>query len=61
MKEFGFKDLEEIDWADVDDLSEDTYEKPKKEMLECPNCHHVDSKNHFKKVECEDEDISECD
>ena len=57
MTDFGFKNLEEIDWADVEDLSEDTYETPKKDMLECPNCHHVDSKNHFKKVES-DENIS---
>lgn len=27
------------------------YEAPEKECLECPHCHHVDSKVHFKKVE----------
>lgn len=57
MTDFGFKVLEDIDWAEVEDLSEDSYEAPKKEMLECPNCHHIDSKNHFKKVES-DENIS---
>lgn len=57
MADFGFKVLEDIDWAEVEDLSEDSYEAPKKEMLECPNCHHIDSKNHFKKVES-DENIS---
>lgn len=51
MSDFGFLDNEEIDWADVEDLSEETYEKPVKDMLECPHCHHIDSKNHFKKVE----------
>lgn len=57
MTDFGFKNLEEIDWAEVEDLDEDTYETPKKDMLECPNCHHIDSKNHFKKVES-DENLS---
>lgn len=50
MSDFGFI-TEVIDWENVDELSEETYEKPEKEMLECPHCHHIDSKNHFKKVE----------
>lgn len=50
MSEFGFENLD-IDWANVEDLDESNYEEPKKDMLECPNCHHIDSKNHFKKVE----------
>lgn len=50
MEDFGFFDGEEIDWADVEEISEENYEKPEKDMLECPHCHHVDSKNHFKKV-----------
>lgn len=50
MTDFGFT-FESIDWASVDDLTESNYEEPKKEMLECPNCHHIDSKTHFKKVE----------
>lgn len=33
------------------DLNEDTYKEPEKDYLECPFCHHVDSKAHFKKVE----------
>lgn len=57
MTDFGFKALEDIDWAEVEDLSEGSYETPKKDMLECPNCHHIDSKNHFKKVES-DENLS---
>lgn len=50
MSDFGFEDGEEIDWASVEDLNENTYEEPKKDMLKCPNCQHVDSKNHFMKV-----------
>lgn len=40
----------DIDWADVDDLEEETYEQPEHKMLECPKCHHVDRDIHFKKV-----------
>lgn len=40
-----------IDWASVNDLDENNYEEPKHEMLECPACHHVDRKIHFKKVD----------
>lgn len=54
MTDFGFLESVGIDWADVEDLSEETYEKPEKDMLECPHCHHVDSKNHFKKVSGEE-------
>lgn len=54
MSDFGFLEMPDIDWADVEDLSEETYEKPEKDMLECPHCHHVDSKNHFKKVSGEE-------
>lgn len=51
MSDFGFDEPSEIEWDTVDDLGEDTYEEPVKDQLECPNCHHVDSKNRFKKVE----------
>lgn len=51
MTSLGFEELSDIDWAEVEDLDEETYEQPIKDMLECPNCHHIDSKNHFKKVD----------
>lgn len=50
MTEFGFVNMGEIEWADVDDLTEEKYEEPKKEMLQCPKCNHVDTKTHFIKV-----------
>lgn len=50
MSDLNFN-MNEIDWASVDDLNDSTYEKPEHEMLECPACHHVDRKIHFKKVE----------
>lgn len=42
---------DDIDWASVDDLSENTYDKPTHDMLECPACHHIDRNIHFKKVD----------
>lgn len=58
MQQFGFV-FDSIDWAGVDDLSDTTYEKPEKTLLECPHCHHRDSANHFKKVEATGEEIEE--
>lgn len=51
MSAFGFVGSPSVDWESVDDLEE--YEEPKKEMLQCPHCHHIDSKNHFKKVDAD--------
>jgi hypothetical protein len=51
MSVYGFDSMNDIDWASVDDLNEESYEAPTKDMLECPHCHHIDSKNHFKKVD----------
>lgn len=59
MKALGFADNVDIDWANVEELSDETYEMPEKDMLECPHCHHVDSKNHFKKVSSGEEGVSE--
>lgn len=50
MAEFGFLNYD-IDWDNVPDLNDDTYEEPEHNMLECPKCHHVDRDIHFKKVE----------
>ena len=50
MADFGFVNMSEIEWADVDDLTEEKYEEPKKDMLRCPKCNHIDTKTHFIKV-----------
>lgn len=52
LHEFNFNlpSYEDIDWASVEELNEDNYEKPEKDMLECPACHHIDSRTHFVKV-----------
>lgn len=50
MEDFGFI-TQAIDWESVDDLSDETYDKPTHNMLECPKCHHIDRDIHFKKVE----------
>jgi hypothetical protein len=58
MGDFGFLDSD-IDWDNVEELTENTYEKPEHQMLECPACHHIDRVIHFRKVSGEDnEDIS---
>lgn len=50
MEEFGFSEVN-IDWDNVEDLTEENYEEPQHNMLECPKCHHIDRDIHFKKVE----------
>lgn len=51
MSDLNFDLGKEVDWAGVDDLSDESYEEPEHEMLECPACHHVDRKIHFKRVD----------
>lgn len=50
MEVFGFEGVEEIDWDNVDELDEESYEEPQKKLLKCPNCNHVDSAERFMKV-----------
>jgi len=49
MEDFGFVDMVEFDFGD-EELSEDTYEEPDKELYRCPQCGHVDSKERFVKA-----------
>ena len=59
MSDFNFTNVD-IDWENVEDLTEKTYEEPTHKMLECPKCHHVDRDIHFKKVEgMEEETVRE--
>lgn len=51
--DFGFPELD-IDWDNVQELDDDTYEPPIKDMLQCPKCHHIDTEIHFKKVSAEE-------
>lgn len=50
MSDYGFENIE-IDWDNIEDLSNNTYEEPTHNMLECPKCHHIDRDIHFKKVD----------
>lgn len=50
MSMFDFVN-DDINWDDVEELTDETYDKPEHNMLECPNCHHIDRDIHFKKVE----------
>jgi ParB-like chromosome segregation protein Spo0J len=50
MEDFGFEDIK-IDWASVDEINENNYEKPESEKLRCPLCGGIDEKIRFVKVE----------
>lgn len=39
-----------INWDSIEELNEEVYEEPQKDLLMCPKCSHIDSKEHFKKV-----------
>jgi len=49
MADFGFEKID-IDWDDIDELTSNNYDQPEHNMLECPQCHHIDRDIHFKKV-----------
>lgn len=49
MEDFGFVDMVEFDFGDME-LSEETYEEPEKELYRCPQCGHTDSKERFTKA-----------
>ena len=53
MSDFGFDNIQ-IDWNNVEELSDENYGEPQHRMLECPKCHHIDRDIHFKKVENEE-------
>lgn len=50
MSMFDFNQSD-IDWNDIEEISEETYQEPSHKMLECPKCHHIDRDIHFKKVD----------
>lgn len=55
MKEFDFTNVK-IDWDEINDISEDNYEEPTHNLLECPSCHHIDRDIHFRKVKFNEEE-----
>lgn len=50
MSDFGFMDAAAIEWDDVPELNDDTYDEPKKPRLQCPECAHVADAKLFVKV-----------
>ena len=51
MSDFSFNlDSLSIDWAEVEEIDEDNYEKPETDKLRCPICGGTDEKMRFKKV-----------
>lgn len=53
MSNFGFVEIESptIDWDDVEEISEENYEKPESVKLRCPICGGVDEALRFVKVD----------
>ena len=49
MEDFGFIESV-IDWDTVQDLTEENYEEPESNKLQCPICNGIDYAFHFKKV-----------
>ena len=50
MELLGFiSNEEEIDWDNINEITEDNYEEPEHRMFECPYCSHVDRADHYKK------------
>jgi site-specific DNA-methyltransferase (adenine-specific) len=41
LSAFGFMAADSIEWDDVPDLTEETYDEPKKKQLKCPECQHI--------------------
>ena len=54
VEDFGFS-VASVDWDDVEDLDDETYDAPTHDMLRCPACGHVDRKEHFIKQGEEEE------
>lgn len=54
MSQFGFHPFDEVEWDDVEDLSEKTYKEPTSKHLRCPKCGCIDYAIHFVAVNQED-------
>lgn len=55
MQDFGFMDAAAIEWADIPELSETTYEEPVKKMLQCPKCQHIADAKLFRTIKSMDD------
>ena len=49
MELFDFTESD-IDWENVDEISEENYEEPEHKKLQCPKCDHIDLDFKFRKV-----------
>ena len=59
MTDFGFLSTN-INWDDIEDLTDKNYEEPESNRLQCPICNGIDYAIHFKKVkeDKKDENVS---
>lgn len=55
MQEFGFMNVDDIEWDDVPELNESTYDEPTKTMLQCPHCQHIADAKLFRKIKSLDD------
>ena len=46
----------EVNWDDIEDLTDDTYKEPESNKLQCPLCNGIDYAIHFKKVTSNEEE-----
>lgn len=55
MEDFDFK-LTDINWDDIEELTDATYKEPESNRLQCPMCNGIDYAIHFKKVTNKEEE-----
>ena len=53
MEDFGFVNID-INWGDIEDLTDENYKEPESNRLQCPMCNGIDYALHFKKVKKEE-------
>lgn len=55
MESFDFK-ITDINWNDIEDLTDSSYKEPESNRLQCPMCNGIDYAIHFKKIKSDKEE-----
>ena len=55
MEDFDFK-ITDINWDDIEELTDVSYKEPESNKLQCPMCNGIDYALHFKKVKTKEEE-----
>lgn len=53
MSDFGFTKID-IDWDSIENLTDESYQEPESNRLQCPICNGIDYAIHFKKIKAEE-------